>query len=193
MPRGCRIMDTMDRLQGYVFSSTAHDVVVDCGNPMTIPQVNATIGHVVVRVKKPGAMYLGLEHSETKRMNGYVIANLASEIKNALLRGDFNPTLDTSIGDASPVPSKWQVTFDANGGRLPPTDETTLTRTYLNQERLGELPTVEYWYNHQENDFTGNDEFVGWFTEPDGGSQVSEDTKVTENATYYAHWNKNPN
>lgn len=97
LPKGCRIMDIMDRLQGYVFSSTANDVVVDCGNPIAVSEVETTVGHIVVRVKRPGTMYLGLEHSTTKRMNGYVIANLAKEIKNALMLGDFNPTLDVSI------------------------------------------------------------------------------------------------
>lgn len=101
LPKGCRVMDTMDRLQGYVFSSTASAVVVDCGSTMAIPNVETTVGHVVVRVKKVGQMYLGLEHSTTQRMNGYVISNLASEIKLALLRGDFNPTLDTSVGESS--------------------------------------------------------------------------------------------
>lgn len=96
LPRGCRIMDSIDRLRGYVFSSTASDVVVDCENPMTTPEVKTTLGHVVVRVKKVNEMHIGLEHSTTKRMNGYVILNLASEIKNALLRGDFNPTFDSA-------------------------------------------------------------------------------------------------
>ena len=96
LPRGCRIMDSIDRLRGYVFSSTASDVVVDCGNPMAAPEVETTLGHVVVRVKKVNEMHIGLEHSTTKRMNGYVILNLASEIKNALLRGDFNPTFDSA-------------------------------------------------------------------------------------------------
>jgi len=100
LPKGFRIMDTLDRLQGYVFSSTASDIVVDCGRANAIPDVDATIGHIVVRVKKPGTMYLGLEHSTTKRMNGYVITNLAEEIKNALLRGDFNPTLDSAIDES---------------------------------------------------------------------------------------------
>ena len=97
LPKGCRIMDTLDRLGGYVFSSTASNVVVDCGNSMVVQDVDTTIGHIVVRVKKPGTMYLGLEHSTTKRMNGYVITNLANEIKTALLRGTFNPTLDSAI------------------------------------------------------------------------------------------------
>ena len=97
LPEGCRIMDTLDRLGGYVFSSTANDVVLDCGTSTVVPDVETTIGHIVVRVKKPGVMYLGLEHSTTKRMNGYVISNLADEIKKALNYGDFNPTLDSAI------------------------------------------------------------------------------------------------
>ena len=98
LPKGFRVMDTMDRLQGYVFSSTASDVSVDCGNSMVVPDIETTIGHMVVRVKRPGTMYLGLEHSTTNRINGYVINNLAEEIKNALMGGtSFNPTLDSAI------------------------------------------------------------------------------------------------
>lgn len=52
---------------------------------MAAPEVETTLGHVVVRVKKVNEMHIGLEHSTTKRMNGYVILNLASEIKNALM------------------------------------------------------------------------------------------------------------
>ena len=32
------------------------------------------------------------------------------------------------------------------------------------------------------------DTFIGWFTEPDGGTKVTATTKVTEDVTYYAHW-----
>ena len=30
--------------------------------------------------------------------------------------------------------------------------------------------------------------FDGWFTAAEGGEQISADTQVTQNATYYAHW-----
>lgn len=33
--------------------------------------------------------------------------------------------------------------------------------------------------------------FLGWFTEPEGGTQVTSSMKVTENATYYAQWRSN--
>lgn len=94
LPKGCRIMDTVDRLGGYVFSSKASNVVVSCGNSNVSPNVETNTGHVVVRVNRPDRMYLGLEHSTTQRMNGYVISNLADEIRNALLRGERNPTLE---------------------------------------------------------------------------------------------------
>lgn len=31
-------------------------------------------------------------------------------------------------------------------------------------------------------------ELVGWFTEIIGGEQLTEETKITANKTYYAHW-----
>ena len=189
LPKGFQVMDTLDRLRGYVFSSTASDVIVDCGNPMAIPDVETTVGHIVVRVKEPDTMYLGREHSTTKRLNGYVIANLASEIKAALLRGDFNPTLDTSIGDTSSVQSEWDVTFDANGGKIRQTGLPTLTKTYGNREKIGEFPALDFDYDAPD-DFSDNSDFVGWFTEPEGGEKVTENTRVTENATYYAHWTR---
>ena len=43
---------------------------------------------------------------------------------------------------------------------------------------VGELP-VAVWDGHT---------FDGWFTEADGGSPVRDDTIVTTNVTFYAHW-----
>ena len=68
--------------------------MVDCGNANATPHVEVRTGHVATRVKKPGKMYLGLEHSTTRRLNGYVVNNLADEIRKALMRGEHNPTLD---------------------------------------------------------------------------------------------------
>lgn len=84
MPRGFRAMDTIDRLQGYAFSSTAANVTVDCGSVLATPDVETTTGHVVLRTKRPGEMSLGLEHSTTARLNGYVVNNLADQIRQAL-------------------------------------------------------------------------------------------------------------
>ena len=67
------------------------------------------------------------------------------------------------------------VSFDANGGRA--LDDSK--ELYFGQ-KLGELPepTRDYY------------EFVGWYTEADGGERVTSDSLFdkTEDVTLYAHW-----
>lgn len=95
LPKGCKLMDTIDRLGGYVFSSTASNVVAVCNNSGSMPRFDVQLGHIVARVHEPGKMYLGLEHSTTKRQNGYVLTGLADSIRQALIAGENNPTLET--------------------------------------------------------------------------------------------------
>ncbi len=73
---------------------------------------------------------------------------------------------------------KYTVTFDANGGTVTPAEKTvTYGSTY------GELPTPT------RKGYT----FVGWFTNPNGGTQVKADAEVTTAAdrTLHAHWTQN--
>ena len=73
---------------------------------------------------------------------------------------------------------KYTVTFNANGGTVEPKTQTvTYGSTY------GELPTPT------RKGYT----FVGWFTNPNGGTQVKADAEVTTAAdrTLYAHWTQN--
>ena len=92
LPKGCRIMDTMDRLCGHVFSSTAANITT-ISESAAIPKVDVKAGHVVARVAEPGKMYLGLEHSTTARKAGYVLTGLADAIRQAIVNADRNPTL----------------------------------------------------------------------------------------------------
>ena len=66
-----------------------------------------------------------------------------------------------------------QVTFDANGGNGAET-----TRTVEIGTAVGILPTP----------MRPDCDFIGWFTEADGGSPVTATTVVTDAVTYYAHW-----
>ena len=74
--------------------------------------------------------------------------------------------------------NKYTVTFDANGGTV---GTTTKTVTYGNP--YGELPTPT------REGYT----FAGWFTEKDGGTQVTKETvvKTVADHTLYAHWTAN--
>ena len=72
----------------------------------------------------------------------------------------------------------YTVTFDANGGAVEP---ETMKVTY--GCLYGELPTPT------RKGYT----FVGWFTNPNGGTQVKADAEVTTAAdrTLHAHWTQN--
>ena len=118
LPAGCRIMDTIDRLGGYVFSSTAANIMADCNSSRTTPKFNVTLGHVVVRVHEPqkdgerGKMYLGMEHSSTRRQNGYVLKGLAESIEAA-----FNLNPNTYANAANPTFEDASGTYkDKNNG-----------------------------------------------------------------------------
>ena len=82
----------------------------------------------------------------------------------------------TWTGSAPPV-TNCKITFNLNGavGTAP------AGRSVVKGAQLGTLP-VPTWSGYT---------FLGWYTAASGGAQVYASTKVTSNATYYAHWQKN--
>ena len=67
------------------------------------------------------------------------------------------------------------VTFNANGGTT-----SEANRGVQNGQPVGTLPTCNR-IGHI---------FNGWFTLPEGGTQISADTIITNNVTFYAQWTK---
>ena len=65
------------------------------------------------------------------------------------------------------------VTFDANGGTVSPT-----TKTLEKDDEIGELPTPS----------RKGSTFAGWWTEVNGGWQVTDDTIIFKDMTLHAHW-----
>lgn len=88
LPAGFRMMDTVDRLLGYTFSTSAENIDLKCNSSLNQPQVEVTVGHVVPRIEDIGKMYLGLEHSTTMRKNGFVLKNLEDAVMDALIEED---------------------------------------------------------------------------------------------------------
>ena len=96
--------------------------------------------------------------------------------------GGEKVTTDTVFTKNSIIYAHWQeqtaqeytVTFNANGGSVNPSSATT------KDGKLESLPTPTY---------DGYD-FLGWYTQKDGGEKVTTDTFFTENSTIYAHWQK---
>lgn len=85
-----------------------------------------------------------------------------------------------TIADNSTIYAQWTlnvytITFDANGGR---TDIAEKEVTY--SESYGELPVP----------VLPEAEFLGWYTEAEGGTLVTAETivEIPEDQTLYAHW-----
>lgn len=70
----------------------------------------------------------------------------------------------------------YTVIFDANGGSVNPTSAVTVAG------KLTSLPTPTY---------DGYD-FIGWYTQKDGGKKVTTDTVFAMDSTIYAHWSNIP-
>lgn len=76
------------------------------------------------------------------------------------------------------TPKTFKVTFNANGGTV---DTATKTLTFGNNYGTLPTPTRDY-YN-----------FIGWFTQADGGEQIFTSTTPSSasDITLYAHWTQN--
>ena len=94
-----------------------------------------------------------------------------------------NPVADVPTDSAENLnfyakwtPNTYTVIFDANGGSVNPTSAVTVAG------KLTSLPTPTY---------DGYD-FLGWYTQKDGGDKVTTDTVFTVDSTIYAHWQNIP-
>ena len=94
-----------------------------------------------------------------------------------------NPVADVPTDSTGELTfyAKWTantytVIFDANGGNVDPTSAVTVAG------KLTSLPTPTY---------DGYD-FLGWYTQKDGGDKVTTDTVFTVDSTIYAHWQNIP-
>nr|MCR5783750.1 InlB B-repeat-containing protein [Clostridia bacterium] len=70
--------------------------------------------------------------------------------------------------------NQYTATFDANGGSA--ADPASVTKDY--NTAIGTLPATGR---------TGY-RFDGWFTDAEEGEQISAETKIVADVTYYAHW-----
>lgn len=89
--------------------------------------------------------------------------------------------LTTGLNGTVELKADWEaneytITFDANGGKNT-ADETKIVKF---DSKIGTMPTpVRQYYD-----------FVGWYTEPNGGTQYTADSiyDIDSDVTLYAHW-----
>ena len=106
----------------------------------------------------------------TQVHNGYVSFHVAPS--------EFCPMV-LSWDKDEPTPQTVVISFNPQGGTIQGST-ATVSQTMTYGSKLGELPEPT------RQGF----EFVGWFTESSGGTQVSSETVIdfTTNTTYYAQW-----
>ena len=108
--------------------------------------------------------------------------------------GGTKVTETTTVGNDPPTKlyARWTannylVALDANGGKIDTTSGQVSTKNYTATygSKYNFLPTPTR---------TGGYKFVGWYTEPTGGTKITSDTTVTTAKTHvlYAHWSLKP-
>ena len=116
--------------------------------------------------------------SQSIHIQGKTLINRAMEIP-----------VDKVEEEIEPEPAReYAVKFVTNGGSFPGTDKEVITRIYKEGQLLGDLPIAT---RKDKTNLADEIELAGWFTsiEDGQGKQAFYNTPVTENTTYYAHWN----
>ena len=75
---------------------------------------------------------------------------------------------------------KYNVTFNANGGKIE--NKKTTTVTVKKGAKIGTLPKTPKFTGHI---------FNGWYTKKSGGTKISVNTKISKNTVLYAQWKCN--
>ena len=103
--------------------------------------------------------------------------NIEPDIQQRISDGKVTVHYNSRIPDGTG--ETFTVTFDANGGSV-----STTSKTVTQGKTYGDLPTPT-WTNH---------DFLGWFSSPDGGTQIKSGSTVnlSGDQTLYAHWDYNP-
>jgi uncharacterized repeat protein (TIGR02543 family) len=99
---------------------------------------------------------------------------------SAYVEGQTSPAVTSPQNwIASWFANTYQLSYDANGGSVSPSSKFV---TY--NSSIGSLPTPS----------RSGYSFLGWYTSPSGGSQVTSSTTYTTagNSTIYARWQANP-
>ena len=156
-------------VQNNTVSGKANNVYLPSGKTLTIEigmSKGASIGVTTANTGYPVAF-------SNDYKNNYANYFFADDVNAHVEYKDDRKLYLVSGAVARPL----AVTFDPNGGTL---NEADKTKSLTTGETYGTLPVPNY---------AGYD-FVGWYTEKGGGTEIKENTTVTVfgTQTLYAHW-----
>ena len=167
-------------------SSFAAETTSKEGNTLTVTYSGATIGDneyisALITDNSGNYTHYGRLQEVGSAASGTVEIDLSGidmdgkilYVFNEQYHGDCRTDYASELKEVETA-QEYTVTFDANGGSVNPSSATT------KDGKLESLPTPT----------RGGYDFLGWYTQKDGGEKVITDTVFTKDTTIYAHWQK---
>lgn len=177
---------TVQNVSGGTMNITGGTIVAEGNQAAVVNAGTMTIGTKDGSVSKTSPLIKGYANgiNSTTNFSFYdgIVKGATSAINNTQKITDKEPEYDITNSQETIDGTTYKtmylaiaeaITFNPNGGTV---DETT--RSLEKGDKIGPLP-VPTWAGHR---------FDGWFTLAEGGEQINENTIVTGNLTYYAHW-----
>ena len=118
------------------------------------------------------SFYNGTAKGITKALNNNAYV---TDIENNYSLANSEETIDGKLYKTSFLGITITVTFNPNGGTL-----SDRTKNVVSGKKIGLLPTPT----------RSGYQFIGWFTDPNGGDQIDTNTIITAPITFHAHWIK---
>lgn len=178
-PLGTKVTQSAKSLRfEYAYSPTTYKIAYNLNggtnNSDNPSSYNVLYGVSLKNPTRQGYTFSGWYNGDTK-VNGINEGKGANFASSAELYSELEKrTIGDVTLEARWTPNKYTLSFNPNGGTVNPTSKTV---SYGSP--YGDLPTPTK---------SGNT-FLGWFTEKDGGTQVSSTTTMgASNVTLYAHW-----
>ena len=159
-----------DRTDGIYFASDTVDLTISVGNGVASI---TDMGEVTVHTHSFGTGWESDESGHWHKCSCGEKADIAAHSYDNDQDAECN-VCGYKRQITPPVSQEYTVTFNANGGSVSPASATT------KDGKLESLPTPTY------DGYT----FLGWYTQEDGGDEVTTDTVFTNDTTIYAHWSE---
>ncbi|MBQ6285622.1 MAG: InlB B-repeat-containing protein [Bacilli bacterium] len=122
----------------------------------------------------------GADEEYTITSNNEEVATVENNVVTAVAKGTTTLTVRGTVSNKTKTVNvtittgAHTVTFDPRGGSSVEDIEVE------DDAAIGTLPTSE----------KENYELIGWYTSANGGTKITSSTKITDDVTYYAHWNQ---
>lgn len=184
---GSKVTPSVNTYTGFTSPSEKEITIVVDSTPPTknVVDYNYERNKYALTIDANGGTYSGNNPGEIYYEEEVTIANPTKEGYNfggwtKTGGGTLTDTIFKGGSSASTLTATWNpiestVTFNSNGAGIADT-----TKTVLYNSTYGDLPSIT----------RANYEFLGWFTEASGGTEITSDTivSITSSQTLYAHW-----